>query len=79
MDKEKLIAILEDTLIDSSFKANEIEEILHQVNQIKNDPEKYEDFNDQTEILLKANLDKVVDWRKRAAIAAAIISYNLEN
>lgn len=75
MDKDKLVRILEEYKI----KPELIDEILIQVNDIKSDPIKEAEFHDETELFLNSQLHEAVDWRKRAAIAAAIISHRLDN
>lgn len=74
-DNNKIITILEDF----DLKPEQIDEIMIRLGDFKDSPEKQADFHDETKILLRSGLDEAIDWRKRAAIAAAIISHNLEN
>lgn len=75
MDTNKITTILEGF----ELKPEQIDEIMIQFEDLKDSPEKQWDFNDTTENLLKSQLVNEVDWRKRAAIAAAIISHNLDH
>ena len=72
---DKIVNILEGF----DLKPDQIDEVMVQLENIKNDPEKIQEFNDTTDALLRSQLSEAVDWKKRAAIAAAIISRNLEN
>lgn len=74
MDKDKIAGMLEEF----ELKPEQIDEIMLQMDEIKKaSPEKGSSAV-TTESILKAKLNEEPDWRKRAAIAASIISHNLD-
>jgi len=74
MNTDKLVRILEEY----NIKPEIIDEVVIQVSDINEDPVKEREFYDETEILLKSQLGEAVDWQRRAAISAAIISHKLD-
>ena len=74
-DPKKMISIFEE----SGLKPEQIDEVMVQFSELKDNPIKEKDFHKENEILLKLELEKSVDWRTRAGIAAMIISQSLDD
>jgi len=74
MNKDEIRTVLEEVGVEK----DKLEEAVEAVSASREQEQPAENMSrEATEIALKCKLDSETDWRKRAAIAARIISLNL--
>lgn len=74
MDENEIRKILEEVDPEEKISQEKIEEIVSSLKNYKENPIDKKDKN----VILEELLKEEIDWKKRASIAAKIISNNLE-
>ena len=79
MEESEIRQIFEEIDPEGKISQGQMEELIIAIkNNIKNPPKDGERLGDYTVSVLKDQLLEEQDWRKKASIAAKIISMNLE-